>query len=88
MKITPEDYSMLSNCLDAVMENVTEEAKEDYLKRMEANPKVKNPLMCLRWEALGCVNEKSNFKLLTHLYHYLNDDTIDTALRRYFNHSK
>ena len=68
------------------MSKVSKEAIESYLEKARLNPKIVNPAMALRWEVLSAANEQSNFTLLNYLYSYLNDDNIDTALRKYFNH--
>lgn len=69
MKMTSEDYEELKLAIiDTLNENPN--MREEY-EKMGLTP------MRYRWDLLWL----SGYKV-TQLYHYLNDDHIDTALRR------
>lgn len=72
MKITKEHYEHLKViCLDVLSKNPNM-AKEYTEKRLSA--------MRYRWDVLHMANNSLNF-ICSHLYKYLDDTHIDTALR-------
>lgn len=79
MKMRSEHYEIISNALDAVSLDV-ENAFRAYA--------LKGHYERFRWDALrfAKIDGDSTAWLCRELYPYLNDEHIDSALRKYFQH--
>lgn len=82
MKMTDAHYLQMADALNAIKPQLDESApkyKEQGLSEMR-----------FRWDALRAakVEGDSTRWICDRLYSYLDDSHIDTALRRYFGHTK
>lgn len=80
MKMTPEHYAHLLDALRRRMSTVTPEQLRTYFEHLAHDPQVADPHKRLRWDLLHSAGLTP--WLCDTLYAYLNDDHIDTALRR------
>ena len=82
MKMTKEHYAEICEALDKLNEEYS--LKDAEAKYMEAGLTPKR----FRWDAMYAISRKAGPVRFDPLYEYLNDDHIDTALRKYFGHTK
>ncbi len=80
MKITPEHYAHLLDALRRRMTTITPEQLRTYFEHLAHDPQVADPHKRLRWDLLW--SSGLTAWVCDTLYPYLNDDHIDTALRR------
>jgi len=78
MKILPEHYQELKNDIqNAIMDN------PELKLQVEQNPKINNKEIGYRWTLFQKVdNNSNNFKHSRRMYEYMNDDNIDSALKK------
>ena len=75
MKITQEDYTKLNELCNEVL-NKTCYTKQDYIDKNLS-------MMRYRWDIFNSIPlTMDNRTFLGRLYNYLNDDNIDSALRK------
>lgn len=80
MKIKPEHFSQLKALIEPLD---TPTLRTRYQKRDFPRPdNVKNLGMRYRWDLLYMIPACARRELFYEMYQYLNDDHIDTALRR------
>ena len=82
MKIKPEHYNLIKSAMEGVKDKIP--AHIEYLKKPENLIKIKDFDMRLRWDWLRyAMNELPTTKFnWSDIYSYLNDDNIDTALKK------
>lgn len=80
MKITPEHYTVLVDALRQRMSTITPQMLRTYFEHLAHDPQVADPHKRLRWDLLHSAGLTP--WLCDTLYTYLNDNHVDTALRR------
>lgn len=80
MKMTPEHYAHMLEALRRRMTTITPQQLRTYFEHLAHDPRVADPHKRLRWDLLW--SSGLTTWVCDTLYPYLNDDHIDTALRR------
>jgi len=75
MKITPEHYEKLESEIKVILDN-----NPQFIVHYRENYQENNTI--IRWRLFYVVCDKDNSTLARELWKYLNDDHIDTALRK------
>jgi len=88
MKMKDEHYATLVQLLDDLVASTTIVKLHQHREALKGDPKVKDLEMRFRWDLLYSANKEAMSALTRELYTYLNDDHIDTALRRYVSERK
>jgi hypothetical protein len=80
MKMKPEHYKAIESGLNAISSDL-DKAEHEYAERGLSDKR-------MRWDAFrfARINGDSTKWLCDTLYPYLNDEHVDSALRRYFGH--
>ncbi len=81
MKITPEDFQYLKQCVVDLVDSCKEEQLLSYAKDVKAQGKYKDFRKRILYDIFAFANRKSDFALCTHLYQKYNDDHVYTALK-------
>jgi hypothetical protein len=81
MKMLTVHYEKIATALDEVTKQYINIANEYTANGLSQKR--------YRWDMVKATRilSENNSEFLNELYHYLNDDHIDTALRHYFEHS-
>jgi len=74
MKMTPEHYNRLKSAIDTAL--------TDHSTFVSGSKALNHTPMQMRWDIFHLVGSIDNYALARELWAYLNDDNIDTALRK------
>lgn len=80
MKMKPEHFQKIENAIEAVIDPERIDAHIAYLR---TDPRVKDLKTRLRWDVFSYAISPAF--ICQDLYPYLNDDHIDSALRKIFS---
>lgn len=81
MKITPEDFQYLKQCVVDLVDSCKEEQLLSYAKDVKVQGKYKDFRKRILYDIFAFANRKSDFALCTHLYQKYNDNHVYTALK-------
>lgn len=89
LRMTKADYERLQAAINSYLEQHPEFTHQAMTQLyIDAGSDYRPSLMAYRWEVYHRINEPTHYQLSKELYEYLNDDHIDSALRRIFGHTK
>jgi len=77
MKMSKNHYNKLESMINEILNNNS--------GILEKYKNAKMSMMRYRWDLYHTANHKDNSSLFHELYEYLNDDNIDTALKKITN---
>jgi hypothetical protein len=83
MKMSQADYDALKISISRKVEVLGVDKIKAHRETLKSDPRVKNLDMRYRWDILNLKSRRDeNTELFDRLYVYLNDDHIDTALKK------